>query len=146
MVKAANVAGNANFSSFEAHRLTLKWKGNTLSRVSSAFPLVSNYFRVHYNIFCLLLAKTLKINTWEYGSEIVILFIVMVSIKIYLSLGIKQVYVFQYILKYGSQEMGSWFYRCSPLLVFIMSKKLRGLWFCLLIKVQNATSLVFFTW
>ena len=48
-------------------------------------------------------------------------------------------------LKYGSQEMGSWFYRCSPLLGFIMSKKLRGLWFCLLIKVQNATSLVFLT-
>ena len=48
-------------------------------------------------------------------------------------------------LKYGSEEMGSWFYKCSILLGFIMSKNLRGLWFYLLIKVQNATSLVFLT-
>ena len=35
--------------------------------------------------------------------------------------------------------MGSSLCRCSSLLGFIMSKNLRGLWFYLLIKVQNAT-------
>ena len=30
-------------------------------------------------------------------------------------------------LKYGSEEKGSSLYKCSPLLGFIMSKKLRGL-------------------
>ena len=53
---------------------------------------------------------------------------------------------FEDLLKYSSQERNYLFYECSPLLGFIMSKKLRGLWFCLLIKVQNATSLVFLTW
>jgi hypothetical protein len=48
-------------------------------------------------------------------------------------------------LKYGSEEKGSSLCRCSILLGFIVSKNLRGLWFCLLIKVQNATSLVFLT-
>ena len=48
-------------------------------------------------------------------------------------------------LKYGSEEKGSWLCICFILLGFIMSKKLRGLWFYLLIKVQNATSLVFLT-
>ena len=48
-------------------------------------------------------------------------------------------------LKYGSEEKGSSLCRCSILLGFIMSKNLRGLWFYLLIKVQNATSLVFLT-
>ena len=51
-----------------------------------------------------------------------------------------------YLLKYGSEEKGSSFCKCSILLGFIMSKKLRGLWFYLLIKVQNATSLVFLIW
>ena len=50
------------------------------------------------------------------------------------------------LLKYGSEEKGSSLCRCSILLGFIMSKKLRGLWFYLLIKVQNATSLVFLTY
>ena len=49
------------------------------------------------------------------------------------------------LLKYRSEEKGSSFCKCSILLGFIMSKKLRGLWFYLLIKVQNATSLVFLT-
>ena len=49
------------------------------------------------------------------------------------------------LLKYGSEEKGSSLCRCSILLGFIMSKNLRGLWFYLLIKVQNATSLVFLT-
>ena len=49
------------------------------------------------------------------------------------------------LLKYGSEEKGSSLRRCSVLLGFIMSKNLRGLWFYLLIKVQNATSLVFLT-
>ena len=48
------------------------------------------------------------------------------------------------LLKYGSEKMGSLFYRCSILLGFIKSKNLRGLWIYLLMKVQNATSLVFF--
>ena len=48
-------------------------------------------------------------------------------------------------LKYGSEEKSSSFCKCSILLGFIMSKKLRGLWFYLLIKVQNATSIVFLT-
>ena len=48
-------------------------------------------------------------------------------------------------LKYGSEEKGSSLYKCSILLGFILSKNLRGLWFYLLIKVQNATSLVFLT-
>ena len=47
------------------------------------------------------------------------------------------------LLKYGSEEKGSSLYKCSILLGFIMSKNLRCLWFYLLIKVQNATSLVF---
>ena len=50
------------------------------------------------------------------------------------------------VLKYGSEEKGSSLYKCSILLGFILSKNLRGLWFYLLIKVQNATSLVFLTW
>ena len=50
---------------------------------------------------------------------------------------------FSQSLKYGSEEMGSSLCRCSSLLGVIMSKNLRGLWFCVLIKVQNATSLVF---
>ena len=49
------------------------------------------------------------------------------------------------VLKYRSEEKGSSLCRCSSLLGFIMSKNLRGLWFYLLIKVQNATSLVFLT-
>ena len=49
-------------------------------------------------------------------------------------------------LKYGSEEKGSSFCKCSILLgFFFTSKKLRGLWFYLLIKVQNETSLVFLT-
>ena len=55
-------------------------------------------------------------------------------------------FVFKDIVKYGSEEKGSSLCRCSILLGFIVSKNLRGLWFCLLIKVQNATSLVFLTW
>ena len=47
------------------------------------------------------------------------------------------------VLKYGSDEKGSSLCRLSILLGFIMSKNLRGLWFYLLIKVQNATSLFF---
>ena len=50
------------------------------------------------------------------------------------------------LLKYGSEEKGSSLCRCFILLGFIMSKNLRGLWFYLLIKVQNATSLVLLTW
>ena len=50
---------------------------------------------------------------------------------------------FTIVLKYGSEEKGSSLYECSILLGFIMSTNLRGLWFYLLIKVQNATSLVF---
>ena len=46
-------------------------------------------------------------------------------------------------LKYGSEEKGSFFCKCSILLGFVMSKKLRGLWFYLLLKV-NTTSLGFF--
>ena len=53
--------------------------------------------------------------------------------------------IIKYVLKYGSGEKGSWFCRCSILLGFVMSKNLRGLWFYFLIKVQNATSLVFLT-
>ena len=49
------------------------------------------------------------------------------------------------LLKYGSGEKGSSLCKCSILLGFIMSNNLRGLWFYLLIKVQNATSLVFLT-
>ena len=48
-------------------------------------------------------------------------------------------------LKYGSEKKGSSLCRCSILLGFIMSKNLRGLWFYLLIKVENTTSLVFLT-
>ena len=48
-------------------------------------------------------------------------------------------------LKYGSEEKGSSLYKCSILLGFILSKNPRGLWLYLLIKVQNATSLVFLT-
>ena len=48
-------------------------------------------------------------------------------------------------LKYGSEEKGSSFCKCSIFLGFIMPKNLRGLWFYVLIKVQNATSLVFLT-
>ena len=51
----------------------------------------------------------------------------------------------QVLLKYGSEKKGSSFCRFSILLGFIMSKNLRGLWFYLVIKVQNATSLVFLT-
>ena len=54
-------------------------------------------------------------------------------------------YQIENTLKYGSEEKGSSFCKCSILLGFIVSKKLRGLWFYLLIKVQNATSLVFLT-
>jgi hypothetical protein len=49
-------------------------------------------------------------------------------------------------LKAGSEKIVYWLCRFSILLGFIMLKKLRGLWFYLLIKVQNATSLVFLTW
>ena len=49
-----------------------------------------------------------------------------------------------YLLKYGSEKKGSSLYKCSILLGFILSKNLRGLRFYLLIKVQSATSLVFF--
>ena len=48
------------------------------------------------------------------------------------------------LLKYGSEEKGSSFCKCSIFLGFIMLKNLRGLRFYVLIKVQNATSLVFF--
>ena len=48
------------------------------------------------------------------------------------------------LLKYGFEEKSSSLYKCSIVLGFILSKNLRGLWFYLLIKVQNATSLVFF--
>ena len=50
-----------------------------------------------------------------------------------------------FVIKYGSEEKGSSLSRCSILLGFIMSKNPRGLWFYLLIKVQNANSLVFLT-
>ena len=56
------------------------------------------------------------------------------------------IFLIIYLLKYGSEEKGSSLCRCSILLGFIMSKNLRGLWFYLLIKVQNATSLVLLTW
>ena len=46
-----------------------------------------------------------------------------------------------WLLKYGSEEMGSSLCRCSSLLGFIMSKNLRGLWFYLLIKVHFSTSI-----
>ena len=49
------------------------------------------------------------------------------------------------VLKYGSEEKGSSLCKCSTLLGYIMSKNLKVLWFYLLIKVQNATSLVFLT-
>jgi hypothetical protein len=45
-------------------------------------------------------------------------------------------------LKAGSEKIVFWLCRFSILLGFIMSKNLSGLWFYLLIKVQNATSLV----
>ena len=51
-----------------------------------------------------------------------------------------------FLVKYGSEEKGSSLCKCSIFLGFIMSKNLRGLWFYVLIKVQNATSLVFLTW
>ena len=54
--------------------------------------------------------------------------------------------IMRFILKYGSEEKGSSFCKCSIFLGFIVSKNLRGLWFYVLIKVQNATSLVFLTW
>ena len=43
----------------------------------------------------------------------------------------------------GSEKIVCWLCRFSILLGFIVSKNQKGLWFYLLIKVQNATSLVF---
>ena len=54
-------------------------------------------------------------------------------------------FTFHLRLKAGSEKIVYWLCRFSILLGFVMSKKLRGLWFYLLIKVQNATSLVFLT-
>ena len=50
-----------------------------------------------------------------------------------------------FLLKYGSQEMGSWFYECSPLLGFIMSKKQERLRSELLSEDKITNLLVFLT-
>ena len=49
------------------------------------------------------------------------------------------------ILKYGSEEKGSWLYRCSPLLGFIMSKKQARLRSELLSEDKITNLLVFLT-
>ena len=68
-----------------------------------------------------------------------------IAIKIVLVEFLPDRYVVKSVLKYGSEEKGSWLYRCSPLLGFIMSKKQERLRSELLSEDKITNLLVFLT-
>ena len=140
----------------------VNWYAHPFMKITQWFAILSQelvflidptFLNFWISIVPLNIEISLLIEMWELGSnrrkkkknakkqqEILHIFITFYVRFCYLCLNNKVS-----LLKYGSEERGSSLYKCSPLLGFIMSKKLRGLWFYLLIKVQNATSLVFLT-